>query len=343
VNAVLSQRTQAYRATSPIAVHDAASPVLDVRGLTTVFDDARGQVEAVRNVDLRLVKGQVLALVGESGCGKTVTCLSILRLLRPPGRVTSGTVRFLGRDLSKLAPRDFRRLRGRHMAMILQNPMTSLNPAHTVGAQIAEVITTHLRLSRRETTERCVELLDLVGIPGPRQRLRSYPHQLSGGQRQRVMIALALALSPDLLIADEPTTALDLTIQAQILWLLATLQERVGMSMIYVTHDLALAANFADVIAVMYAGEVVEVAPAETLFTAPEHPYTRALQASMPEGHWRDGPIATIPGRPPVVRPGARGCSFADRCPMVMERCRETSPDLVATGGDHKVRCLLYA
>jgi peptide/nickel transport system ATP-binding protein len=263
-----------------------------------------------------------------------------MRLLRPPGRIVDGTARFGDVELLALPEPEMERLRGNRISLIFQNPMTSLNPTYTIGAQIVESLRAHRRMSRGEARDRAVELLTLVGMPAAGQRFRSYPHELSGGQRQRSMIALAIALEPDLVIADEPTTALDLTIQAQILWLLGDLKDRLGMGMIYITHDLHIAAGFCDRVAVIYAGEVVEMAPAAQILSDPQHPYTQGLVASLPDAHWRQHMVESIKGRPPVLGPHLSHCAFAPRCVEVIDRCRAHHPALLPLGEGRQVRCI---
>jgi oligopeptide/dipeptide ABC transporter ATP-binding protein len=317
----------------------APEPLLSVSGLTTAIPTPRGPLFAARDISFTLARGKVLGLVGESGSGKTTTGLSVLRLLRPPARVAAGAIRFKGQDLLGLAPEAMRRLRGNRMAMIFQNPLSSFNPTESIGAQIAETLQTHQELSAAERRERVEELLNLVGIPSPRERMRSYPHEFSGGMRQRAMIAMALANNPDLLVADEPTTALDVTIQAQILWLLGDLQNRLGMAMIYITHDLHVAANVCDEIAVMYGGMIVEQGPTAELFRNPTHPYTRGLIEAIPSGHWRKQRVQAIPGQPPELTAGMAGCPFADRCPLVTAECREAVPPMVQMAAARETRC----
>ncbi len=314
-------------------------PLLDVRGLTVGYRTRGGDALAVREATFSLVRGEVLGLVGESGCGKSTMGLALLGLLTWPGRVRSGQALFQGRDLVALGERELRVLRGDRLAMVFQNPMSSLNPIETVGAQIAEIITTHRHLESAAARARCAELLELVGIPGARQRLDDYPHEFSGGMRQRVLIALALALDPDLLVADEPTTALDLTVQGQILWLLEDIQRRSGMAMIYITHNLAVAASVSQRIAVMYAGWIVEMAPTATLFGCPAHPYTRGLIASVPQGHWQEHRVAAIPGQPPDLLHAPPGCPFAPRCALATAICQERMPEAREIVPRHVVRC----
>ncbi len=313
--------------------------LLDIQGLTTHFFTRASIIKAVDNLSLRLQKGRVLGLVGESGCGKTVTALSVLNLVPHPGKITSGKILFEGRDLLALPADELRAIRGARIAMIFQEPMTALNPVFTVGSQIAEVLTTHQRLTKKEARGRAVELLRSVGIPSPEKRVDEYPHQLSGGMRQRVMIAMAIACKPSLILADEPTTALDVTIQAHILELLSTIQAEMGMAMILVTHDLGLIAERAHEVAVMYAGRIVEQADTKELFANPQHPYTRGLMASIPkpgeEGRKR---LRTIPGTVPRLSDLPKECTFLPRCDIKMGKC-ETEPALVEVRPGHLVRC----
>jgi peptide/nickel transport system ATP-binding protein len=319
-------------------------PLLRVRDLVTSFRTDSGVVRAVDHVSFDVPRAATVALVGESGCGKSVTALSILRLVAsPPGCIESGAVELEGRDLLLLSERDMRDVRGNLVSMIFQEPTTSLNPVYTVGWQIVEAIVLHQRTSRRRARDRAVELLGLVGIPEPETNIDAYPHRLSGGQRQRVMIAMALACEPKLLLADEPTTALDVTIQAQILELLGDLQQRLAMSILLITHDLGLVAENAQHVVVMYAGRVVESAPVPELFAKPMHPYTRGLLDSIPRprpptGGPLRGRLRTIEGIVPDLRNLPPGCRFADRCPMRVEACtREPPLDRVAPG--RSARC----
>ncbi|MGE5185370.1 MAG: ABC transporter ATP-binding protein, partial [Acidobacteriota bacterium] len=297
-------------------------------------------MRAVDGVSFAIPPRGTLGLVGESGSGKSVTALSIMRLVAsPPGRIAGGEIRYAGKDLLKLAPEQMRAIRGDRIAMIFQEPMTSLNPVFTVGDQVGEAVRLHQHKSKAEARNVAIEMFRLVGIPSPDERVDAYPHQLSGGMRQRVMIALALACKPDLLIADEPTTALDVTVQAQILDLLAREQQRRHMAMILITHDLGVVAKMAHRICVMYAGELVEVADREEFFTRPQHPYTQALFAALPEVSRRGMALTTIPGQVPSLAAMPAGCRFADRCSHVMPVCRETSPDWRGVGASHTLRC----
>lgn len=304
-------------------------PLLSLRHLVTAFDTDEGYLRAVDDVSFDVFPAQTLGIVGESGCGKSVTSLSILRLIpSPPGFIERGEALFQGKDLFQLTEREMQKVRGNDISMIFQEPMTSLNPVYTVGSQIIEAIRLHRPMSRKAAKARAIELLDLVGIPAPAERVDSYPHTLSGGMRQRAMIAMALACEPRLLIADEPTTALDVTIQAQILDLLRSLQAELGMSIIFISHDLGVMAEFAHEIAVMYAGKIVEHAKTDTLFATPRHPYTRGLLRSLPSQRNRGQRLATIRGIVPDLRTLAPGCRFQDRCELATEVCSTAEPSL---------------
>ncbi len=304
-------------------------PLLSLRHLVTAFDTDEGYLRAVDDVSFDVYPGQTLGIVGESGCGKSVTSLSILRLIpTPPGFIERGEALFAGKDLFQASEREMRSIRGNDISMIFQEPMTSLNPVYTVGSQIVEAIRLHQPMSRRAAKGRAIELLDLVGIPAPSERIDSYPHTLSGGMRQRAMIAMALACEPRLLIADEPTTALDVTIQAQILDLLRSLQAELGMSIIFISHDLGVMAEFTHEIAVMYAGKIVEHAKTDVLFESPRHPYTRGLLRSLPSQRNRGQRLPTIPGIVPDLRTLPSGCRFQDRCELVSDVCRAEEPSL---------------
>uniref|UniRef100_A0A832I957 ABC transporter ATP-binding protein n=1 Tax=Eiseniibacteriota bacterium TaxID=2212470 RepID=A0A832I957_UNCEI len=317
-----------------------SAPLLEVRDLKTWFHTDDGVVRAVDGVSFDVRAGETLAVVGESGSGKSVTSLSILRLVpRPPGRYEGGAILFQGRDLLALPEPEMRRLRGKAISMIFQEPMTSLNPVFTCGDQIAEAVRLHEGLDRRAARARAIDMLRLVGIPSPEQRVDEYPHQMSGGMRQRVMIAMALACRPAILIADEPTTALDVTIQAQILELLERLQAELGMAVLLITHDLGVVAETADRVAVMYAGQVVEHADVRALFRRTLHPYTAGLLASRPRlGEARDR-LRVIPGQVPNPARFPPGCRFHPRCPLAEERCRRDEPALEAFDDGHLVRC----
>ena len=331
--------------------------LLAVENLTTELGDGdgradgRGPVRVCDGVGFEIRRGETLALLGESGCGKSMTALSLMRLLPLSGRIRSGSVRLDGTDLLTLSERDMRRVRGGRMGMIFQEPQTSLNPVLTVGAQIAEAVRVHEGRPRNRVQDRVVELLRAVGIPDPARRATEYPHQLSGGMKQRIMIAMALAGDPRLLIADEPTTALDVTIQAQVLQLLKGLQRETGMAVLLITHDLGVVAETADRLAVMYAGQIVEQAGVDAFFAAPAHPYSRKLMEAVPSADKRAAELAVIPGRVPALDQPFTGCRFAERCFRVMDRCRRVEPvwyraqagSVVRDGVDHQVRCLLWA
>ena len=317
-------------------------PLLEVSELRVNFYTHAGVVHAVRGASFVVHHGETLALVGESGSGKSVSALAIMGLVPKPGRIVGGEIRFAGRNLTALPPHEMRRIRGAEIGMIFQDPMTSLNPTMTVGRQIAEVVQKHRGLSRRAAMERAAEMLALVGIPNPRMRLSQYPHEFSGGMRQRVMIAMALACEPKLLIADEPTTSLDVTIQAQILDLMASLQKQMGMAILLITHDLGVVARMADRVAVMYAGQVVEQAPVDEVFYRTRHPYTRALMRAIPnpQADVRQE-LEAIPGSPPDLYEEPPGCAFAPRCSRAMEVCRRYAPPAFSVGEDHMSRCWL--
>ncbi len=320
-------------------------PLLDIRGLKTYFFGRKGVVKAVDGVDLSLNEGETLGLVGESGCGKSMTALSIMRLVpEPGGRIVEGTIYFGGRDLVKMSEPEMRKIRGNQISMVFQEPMTSLNPVFKVGAQIAEVIQLHQGLSSREAWDLSIEMLRTVGIPSPAARVNEYPHQMSGGMRQRVMIAMALSCRPKLMIADEPTTALDVTIQAQILDLINRLKEKVGSSILLITHNLGVVAEVAQTVGVMYAGHIVEYAGVLHLFQNPKHPYTKGLFQSIPKkrGAGRKGRLQAIPGIVPDLLGLPAGCKFHDRCSQVSQKCREEAPSLIEIEPGHQVRCWLY-
>ena len=316
--------------------------LLSVRNLCTDFPVKRGIVHAVEDVSFDVDAGEILAIVGESGSGKSVTSLSIMGLLGEPGHVASGEVKFEGKDLVGLSEKDYRQLRGNDMAMIFQEPMTSLNPVYRIGNQIVEAIRTHEKVGKKEARERAIDLLRKVGIPSPEKRIDDYPHQMSGGMRQRVMIAMALACNPKLLIADEPTTALDVTIQAQILDLLRRLRDDTGMAVLLITHDLGVVSETADRVVVMYCGQVVEEAEVRALFDHPMHPYTLGLLKSIPRLEDDDTKrLYMIKGMVPNPLEMPPGCHFSDRCDSCMDICRTQMPKLVDAGG-RKVRCFLY-
>ena len=302
--------------------------LLEIEELSTHIPTARGVVKAVDGVSLSVAAGEAVALVGESGCGKSMTALSILRLVRPPGRIVAGRIRYQGRDLLQLASGEMRRVRGRSIAMVFQDPMTFLNPLVKVGAQIAEAVRLHQGVNAAVARGRAVEALERVRVPAPARTLDLYPHQLSGGMRQRVMIAIAIACRPALLIADEPTTALDVTIQAQIMRLLAELRRELASALILITHDLGLVAEFCDRVNVMYAGQIVETAATLPLFKSPAHPYTQALLRSSLSASRRTENFVSIDGQPPSLIAPPAGCRFHPRCPSAFERCRWSPPPL---------------
>ncbi|QKH34568.1 ABC transporter ATP-binding protein [Achromobacter pestifer] len=317
-------------------------PVLRVRDLTTCFDGDETTVLAVDRLSFDLMPGETLGLVGESGCGKSVTSLSIMRLLRAPGRVAGGSIEFDGQDLLALPEKAMRAIRGNQISMIFQEPMTSLNPVFTVGKQISESLMLHQGLSRREAMAQAESLLELVQISDPARRVREYPYQLSGGMRQRAMIAMALACQPKVLIADEPTTALDVTIQAQILHLLREIQQRLGTSIVLITHDLGVVAQMCQRVIVMYAGRKVEEGSVDDILDRAQHPYTQALIRSLPdfaEGQDHTARLAELPGIVPVMTPESRGCAFAARCPEAQPRCTEQAPPAADAGNRHRVWC----
>jgi peptide/nickel transport system ATP-binding protein len=312
--------------------------LLEITNLTVDFDTEDGLVQAVRDISLTLDEGEILALCGESGCGKTVTAMSVPRLLPPDTTKLSGSITLDGRELTTLPEPDLRRVRGKDVSVVFQEPMTSLNPSFTVGYQIAEVLRRHEGLSRGAAGKRAVELLELVGIPAPRRRMKEYPHQLSGGMRQRVMIAIAVACSPRVLIADEPTTALDVTIQAGVLDVFRDLRDRLGTAIILITHDLGVVADIADRAVVMYAGRAVEQAPVAELFAAPRHPYTLGLMRALPSAAV-NGRLAEIPGMVPSPLTDPDECAFQARCPRAQADCRLTRPQLVRQAPDHLAAC----
>ncbi len=314
-------------------------PVLEIKGLKTQFQSKGGLLTAVDGIDLALGRGETLGLVGESGCGKSVTALSILQLLaKPAGRIAAGQILFEGRDLVKMSVPEIRRIRGNEISMIFQEPMTCLNPVYTVGFQIEEVLRKHRRMSKRQAVSETVNMLGLVGIPEPAARIDDYPHQLSGGMRQRIMIAMALSCHPKIMIADEPTTALDVTIQAQILDLIGRLKEEIGMSVLPITHDLGVVAEICQQVVVMYAGKMVESADVKELFAQPAHPYTVGLFKSLPKIGGKEGALNPIPGVVPGLLHLPSGCAFRDRCFKSRPTCAE-EPPWRETGPGHKVRC----
>jgi oligopeptide/dipeptide ABC transporter ATP-binding protein len=320
----------------------AGEPLLRVQDLRTYFHVGGAIARAVDGVTFDIHAGETVGMVGESGCGKSVTALSLLRLVDPPGRIEENSrIEFEGRDLLKLNEEGIRQIRGNRIAMVFQEPMTALNPVFTIGDQVAEVARVHSDVSRRAAWDRAVEMLNLVGIPDPKERARSYPHQLSGGMRQRVLIAMALVMNPSLLIADEPTTALDVTIQAQILELIADLQQRLGLAVLLITHDLGVVAEVTSRVLVMYGGQIVERAPVRDLFRSPRHPYTRGLLEAMPRlGRQRDR-LTVIPGTVPPPTRWPSGCRFRDRCAWAWQRCADEPPPEYRVTADHTARCHL--
>jgi peptide/nickel transport system ATP-binding protein len=322
------------------------NPLLQVRGLQTYFRTEAGIAKAVDGVSFDMYPGEVLGLVGESGSGKSVTALSILRLIPdPPGKIAAGSIIYKGRDLLKLPWDEIRDIRGREISMIFQEPMTSLNPVFTIGMQIMEVVLVHEKVSKKEAFDRSVQMLELVGIPDPASRMDDYPHQFSGGMRQRVMIAMALACNPSLLIADEPTTALDVTIQAQILELMLKIKdERKDAAILLITHNLAVVAETCHRVMVMYGGKIQEIAPVRELFKNPQHPYTRGLLASLPtvDGE-KQKRLRTIPGNVPSILDLPAGCKFVSRCTEKLEHCARIEPELIETEPGHWVRCHLVS
>ena len=337
--------------------------LLEVKNLTTTFFTEDGAVNAVDNVSFNVKRGEAVALVGESGCGKSVTAMSIMRLVATPGKITRGEIRFKGRDIAALDERDMQSVRGNDIAMVFQEPMTSLNPVFKIGSQVAEAIRIHRKVGKKEAWKMAGDMLELVSIPDPHKRLDDYPHQLSGGMRQRVMIAMALSCDPELLIADEPTTALDVTIQAQIMELLSSLQQRLGLAILLITHDLGVVAESCERVVVMYTGRVVEEAPVHDLFKNPSHPYTRGLLKSLPSvtktGTIENaaprtsaevnsafdpppGRLPTIKGMVPPLTALPQGCKFNPRCPDVMDICLGREPALMMVGNQHSARCYLH-
>lgn len=316
--------------------------LLEVKSLCTEFPVKRGVVRAVDDVSFEVSEGEILAIVGESGSGKSVTSLSIMGLLAEPGHVAGGEMTFYGKDLVHLSEKEYREMRGNDMAMIFQEPMTSLNPVYRIGDQIVEAIRTHEKVSKKEALTRAIDLLRKVGIPSPEARVRDYPHQMSGGMRQRVMIAMALACNPKLLIADEPTTALDVTIQAQILDLLRNLKDQINSSIMFITHDLGVIAEMADYVVVMYAGRIVEQGTAEEIFAHPAHPYTIGLMASKPVVGRQVEKLYSIPGKVPNPINMPNYCYFKDRCEMCVNGCEGDYPCEVSISPTHKVSCYRY-
>ncbi|MUK89669.1 ATP-binding cassette domain-containing protein [Ornithinibacillus sp. L9] len=316
--------------------------ILDVKDLHVTFSTYGGTVQAVRGVNFHLNKGETLAIVGESGCGKSVTSNAIMRLIpNPPGKIADGKIMFKGKDLTKVSEKKMRSIRGVDISMIFQDPMTALNPTLTIGTQLMEGLRQHQQVSREKAKKRALEMMDLVGIPNPEERLKQYPHQFSGGMRQRIVIAIALICEPELLIADEPTTALDVTIQAQILELFEKIQDITGVSIILITHDLGVVAKIADRIAVMYAGKIVETGTKRDIFYNPEHPYTKGLLKSVPRLDVQGEKLIPIDGTPPDLFSPPKGCPFAPRCPFAMEVCNKMYPDAVELNESHQVNCWL--
>jgi peptide/nickel transport system ATP-binding protein len=331
---------------APLAAgRSAEGPLLDIRGLKVHFKTDDGMVRAVDGVSMSVDRGETLCVVGESGCGKTVTAMTVLKLIAmPPGRIVDGQILFRGRDLVPLPPEEMQKVRSREIAIVFQEPMTSLNPVYTVGEQIAETVRVHQNISRKAAMDRAAEMLRLVNIPNPARRVNDYPHQFSGGMRQRVMIAMALSCDPQLLIADEPTTALDVTIQAQILDLLSEMKDRLGMAVMLITHAMGVVAEVAQRVAVMYAGKVVEEATVTELFGNPRHPYTQGLIRSIPRidaAQGRKERLEAIPGSVPSLLRPPPGCRFAARCRHATDACRAAEPPLREIAPGHKVACIL--
>jgi oligopeptide transport system ATP-binding protein len=315
--------------------------LLDVQHLQTQFSTRDGTIHAVNGVSFFLKEGETLGIVGESGCGKSVTMLSVLHLIpSPPGKVVAGRALYKDQDLLQMSNAEIRKIRGAQISMIFQDPMTSLNPVLTIGYQLAEPIMAHLSLGKREARERAIDLLTMVGIPSAQDRMEDYPHQFSGGMRQRVMIAMALTCNPQVLIADEPSTALDVTIQAQIIDLVKGLRDKIGMAIIWITHDLGIIAGLADRVEVMYAGYIIEEAPVDALYANPQHPYTLGLLGSLPrlDSH-KHNRLVSIDGMPPALRETPKFCPFAPRCRFVIERCKHENPALMPVEVDHRVAC----
>ncbi|WP_096186106.1 ABC transporter ATP-binding protein [Evansella halocellulosilytica] len=320
-----------------------AQDLLEVKDLKTYFYMEDKTAKAVDGVDFSIKKGETLALVGESGSGKSITSLSIMRLINsPPGKIVEGSIKLDGKDLLNLSEREMRKVRGNDIGMIFQEPMTSLNPVYTIGNQIAETLMKHKHMKKKEAYQKAIDLLKLVGFPRAEEIVHEYPHQLSGGMRQRAMIAIAMSCDPKLLIADEPTTALDVTIQAQILDLMIEMKEKFESSILLITHDLGVVAEVADRVLVMYGGQIVEEASVREVFTDPKHPYTVGLLGSIPNLDTEVERLESIPGTVPPAHRFPQGCRFAPRCKHVMEKCLEGNPDLLETNPKHKVRCYLY-
>jgi peptide/nickel transport system ATP-binding protein len=315
-------------------------PVLSVRNLSVEFVTRHRTLRAIDGVSFDIAKGEVLGVVGESGAGKSVTGLAVIGLIDPPGRIAGGEIYLSGMRIDNLPPEELRRIRGKRIGMIFQDPLTSLNPLYRIGDQLVETIRTHLSLSEQAARKRAIDLLAEVGIPAPEKRVDAYPHEFSGGMRQRVMIAMALITKPELLIADEPTTALDVTVQAQILELIKKMQHELGMAVIFITHDLGVISGLCDRVQVMYAGRIVETGDTRTIFYQPKHPYTRALQRSIPSLQPKGSELYTIAGLPPDLSKPLPGCSFAPRCEFATDRCRIEVPALSTENSDHPHACL---
>jgi peptide/nickel transport system ATP-binding protein len=316
--------------------------ILRVENLSVHFSSHEGIVRAVNGVDFSVKRGEILGIVGESGCGKSTVALTLLRLVAvPPGRIMSGRVLFQGKDLLAMNEQELEAYRGDRISMIFQDPLTSLNPVLTVGLQVSEVFEYHKKVEQKSIRGKVEEILRRVGIPSPVDRIRDYPHQFSGGMRQRIMIAMAMACEPDLLIADEPTTALDVTIQAQVLTLMRRLCTQLGTAVVLITHDLGVVARMCNHVAVMYAGEIIEHAGIHTIFTTPLHPYTQGLLHCIPRGREQEK-LYFINGKPPRLIEEVKGCIFAERCPAVELRCRQESPEMLRVSEDHRVRCIKY-
>jgi peptide/nickel transport system ATP-binding protein len=317
-------------------------PILSVKHLQVMFKTPRGNLQAVCDVSFDVQHGEIFGIVGESGCGKSVTSLAVMRLITKPGKITKGQIRFEGEDLLQKSNKDMRAMRGNDMAMIFQDPLSSLNPVFSVGEQLTRVLRLHRPISKRDASQQIQEALASVELPDPRRIMRAYPHELSGGQQQRVMIAMALASKPKLLIADEPTTALDVTIQAQILRLLRQLRQDFGITIMLITHDMGVIAETCDHVAVFYAGRVVEIGQTRDLFDFPRHPYTQGLMAAIPQPEYKGSKLAAIPGTVPNNPGAVKGCAFADRCPHVFDRCRaEASRLFSVSGSQHFSACFL--
>jgi len=316
--------------------------ILEIKNLQTFFYTDDGVAKAVNGIDFEINKGETLGIVGESGCGKSVTSMSILRLVSSPGKIVGGEIVYNGQNLLNYTENQMRLIRGNEISMIFQEPMTSLNPVYTVGNQIAEILRVHRGMNKKEAMQKTVEMLEIVGIPSPKERISNYPHQMSGGMKQRVMIAMALACEPKLLIADEPTTALDVTIQAQILELMKNLKKQLNTAIMLITHDLGVISEMADQVYVMYAGRGMEYTSAEEIFNNPLHPYTLGLLNSMPDLESDSETLHTIPGTVPSMFDMPKGCSFQPRCEKALDICSECEPDMYKHGDNHFVRCHLY-